>query len=513
MARGSTRRSYVRDGRGRFASTGTTGTKAKPAARRAQRGTNRITRDNSGKITGVGKNGTTARGGRLRTAAGNQRGAVLDRLKRAPMAGAMRGRAQRDPGAMGKVGKGLAKPPAKPAAARPTKPAKQPKAAAAKPAPKGRSVDVAKTERILQRVIAPESRRGGFDRKGSVKARNFKETRVRALKYIAKAAGGTNIKANGYKVSADYGNQTRDQMVQSVANKLSKPTRRSTLKNNSKVVAERQKIRKEAAQRAADYRSGKGVYGMHGRTVQAGRKGTLRVIPASPARAKGQGPVYGNGYGTIWTGRKVFRTRAQAARAQAARKVAVGRLAGTARLGGPISGIRRGKASQPTLTGGRATTYGRMRFASAGRVRAPRKPAKPAAPARVQNKAQWLEAMKKPQSRRELWIKSYGAASKYKGAWNMPGFAKAKPSRAGTISKPKGYKSPVRQAAAVASGRIKRTRKQAAAAYRRRNARMVSNTRWGMGTMDPHKLRTIVMGQQLALIGRPKAIKRYQRIK
>jgi hypothetical protein len=87
MARRSARRTYVRDGRGRFASTGTTTAKAKPAARRAQRGTNRITRDNSGKITGVGKNGATARGGRLRTAAGNQRGAVLDRMKRAPMAG------------------------------------------------------------------------------------------------------------------------------------------------------------------------------------------------------------------------------------------------------------------------------------------------------------------------------------------------------------------------------------------------------------------------------------------
>jgi hypothetical protein len=76
------RRTYARDNRGRFATTGTTTAKTKPAARRAQRGTNRITRDNSGRITGVGKNGVTARGGRLRTAAGNQRGAVLDRLKR-----------------------------------------------------------------------------------------------------------------------------------------------------------------------------------------------------------------------------------------------------------------------------------------------------------------------------------------------------------------------------------------------------------------------------------------------
>jgi len=109
MTRRSARRTYVRDGRGRFASTGTTTAKAKPAARRAQRGTNRITRDNSGKITGVGKNGATVRGGRLRTGAGNQRGAVLDRMKRAPMAGAMRGRVRRDPGAMGRVGKGVAK--------------------------------------------------------------------------------------------------------------------------------------------------------------------------------------------------------------------------------------------------------------------------------------------------------------------------------------------------------------------------------------------------------------------
>ena len=110
MARRSARRTYVRDGRGRFASTGTTTAKAKPAARRAQRGTNRITRDNSGKITGVGKNGATARGGRLRTAAGNQRGAVLDRLKRAPMAGTVGGRVRRDPGAMGKTRKGAVKP-------------------------------------------------------------------------------------------------------------------------------------------------------------------------------------------------------------------------------------------------------------------------------------------------------------------------------------------------------------------------------------------------------------------
>ena len=100
---GRGRRTYARDGRGRFASTGTSTAKAKPAARRAQRGTNRLTRDNSGRITGAGKNGATARGGRLRTAAGNQRGAVLDRMKRAPMAGTVGrgGKARSGQGAKG----------------------------------------------------------------------------------------------------------------------------------------------------------------------------------------------------------------------------------------------------------------------------------------------------------------------------------------------------------------------------------------------------------------------------
>jgi hypothetical protein len=40
-----------------------------------QRSANRITRDNSGKITSVGGQGATARGGRLKTASGNQRAA------------------------------------------------------------------------------------------------------------------------------------------------------------------------------------------------------------------------------------------------------------------------------------------------------------------------------------------------------------------------------------------------------------------------------------------------------
>lgn len=47
----------------------------------ASRGANRLTRDNAGKITSVGGDGATARGGRLRTASGKQRGAVMAKVK------------------------------------------------------------------------------------------------------------------------------------------------------------------------------------------------------------------------------------------------------------------------------------------------------------------------------------------------------------------------------------------------------------------------------------------------
>jgi hypothetical protein len=74
MARGSGRRTYTRDSNGRFASTGTTTAKARPAARRAAtRAGNRLNRDNTGRISGIGRNGATIRGGRLKTAKGNAR--------------------------------------------------------------------------------------------------------------------------------------------------------------------------------------------------------------------------------------------------------------------------------------------------------------------------------------------------------------------------------------------------------------------------------------------------------
>lgn len=90
MAKGGGRaRTYVRDGRGRFASTPGGGASKRPATRKVSRERNRLTRDNGGRITSVGGNGATARGGRLRTAAGSLRARQVDRLKVAPLKGAI----------------------------------------------------------------------------------------------------------------------------------------------------------------------------------------------------------------------------------------------------------------------------------------------------------------------------------------------------------------------------------------------------------------------------------------
>jgi hypothetical protein len=85
-------RTYRRDSNGRFASGGGGGS-AKKSVRTATRGTNRLTRDNAGRITSVGGQGATARGGRLRTAAGNKRGAVVAKIggKRSGVVGKPRG--------------------------------------------------------------------------------------------------------------------------------------------------------------------------------------------------------------------------------------------------------------------------------------------------------------------------------------------------------------------------------------------------------------------------------------
>lgn len=74
-------RTYKRDSRGRFAGGGGGSRSARPATKGLSTGRNRLTRNNSGQITSIGGNGATARGGRLKTAAGNQRARQVGRLK------------------------------------------------------------------------------------------------------------------------------------------------------------------------------------------------------------------------------------------------------------------------------------------------------------------------------------------------------------------------------------------------------------------------------------------------
>ncbi len=84
-------RTYRRDSRGRFASGG--GGSARPKARSAPRGPNRLIRDNAGRITSVGGQGATARGGRLRTASGKLRATQTAKIsgRRAGTVGKPRG--------------------------------------------------------------------------------------------------------------------------------------------------------------------------------------------------------------------------------------------------------------------------------------------------------------------------------------------------------------------------------------------------------------------------------------
>lgn len=83
MPRGR-RTSYIRDNRGRFASSpGGGGPKrSTPATRRAaMRAGNRLNRDNAGRISGIGRNGATVRGGRLKTAGGNRRATQIASMR------------------------------------------------------------------------------------------------------------------------------------------------------------------------------------------------------------------------------------------------------------------------------------------------------------------------------------------------------------------------------------------------------------------------------------------------
>lgn len=108
-------RTYKRDALGRFAGGGGGG--GRPKARSVSKGANRLTRDNSGRITSVGGSGATARGGRLKTASGNQRATQLDRLKGriAGTVGKARGGARMKSAGLNKDGMAVFKSTGKPA--------------------------------------------------------------------------------------------------------------------------------------------------------------------------------------------------------------------------------------------------------------------------------------------------------------------------------------------------------------------------------------------------------------
>ena len=385
-------RVYSRDNWGRFASTGTTGTKVKPAARRAQRGTNRLTRDNSGKITGIGKNGATARGGRLRTAAGNQRGAVLDRLKRAPMAGTV--------GKGGKV-RGGVRPVAVVKPVAPAKPAKAPRAGKAKGPSKG--------ERVIARIQANMAR-------ASVESRSKKEERKLArTAAVARMAVG-QVSRLGVGKRDPNQQYTKAELLPQLNKSLSRPTPKRE------------------------------------------RKSTLKPDFSRGARGLAQGA---------------------AMKARAA-----------ARKQGKLTGSRAPKQ----LRSGR----------TAGMVRRPKGYAPPKA----------ARPKPKPTSRRMLHIKASGPAGKYKGAWNMPDFAK-RPRSAGTVRRPKGYNPPKPQATSIS----KAVRNRAASAQRRRRNSILDRTRgtigWrGRNSKENPRIRAVDTGmRQLALMGKPKKLKRYKPVK
>jgi len=352
-------RTYRRDARGRFAGGG--GGSGRPATKGFSKGAkNRLTRDNAGKITGQGGSGATARGGRLKTASGNARARQVGKLKGGPK------------GTIGKP-KGL-----KPGAVK----------GKAKTAPKtyGRGVDAAKVERMIGRLRTDPKRSGGFKRVNAVKAANSKDTRTRALDYMNKA-GGLKVKKKGGSPE-NPSNLSRDQLISNIAAKIPKSTKRSTARNRSNDVKNRQETRARVRSSLnATVRSSN----LYGRTPTSSAlpftPGRLSRIPDSPGRANGLGGNYR--YAKVrqrtsndpFTGPNVFaggsliaknvtvrnnasiRTRGQAAQAQSARRAGVRKLRGTGQLGKPTTTITRGKARQPTLSGGTATTYGRFRVA------------------------------------------------------------------------------------------------------------------------------------------------------
>lgn len=294
-------RTYKRDSRGRFAvGGGSSGGSSRPKAQMQQRGTNRLTRDNAGKITSVGGSGATARGGRLRTASGKQRGAVL---MKAQGQGRLRG------------GKGMS--------------------GAAKSY--GRGVDAAKVGRIMQRVQASKSYQGKSARLKGAKANAGRKTQQRAVDFLHKQGGfkkaGTSMGRTRW--SAPDG-LTREQAMRNIAERLPKQPRRSTVKTGNKKITTRAEKRDRAVQQ---------------------RNAVERSVFLQRTARPSQPTTFKQGYDGS-TGRR-SRSMAGAARRQSSRRQVVRGLRGLGRYNS--TRFSRGIARQGTIFGGTSTTYGRPR--------------------------------------------------------------------------------------------------------------------------------------------------------
>jgi len=232
------------------------------------------------------------------------------------------------------------------------------KAAAAKPTAakrKSKKVSADKVNRIIGRLSKDPSRKESIGMSSrTTKSRNTRETRTRALDFMNKAAG-LKLKGKGSRPENPKG-LNRDQMVANIAGKLAKPTKRSTLKNNSKVVAQRQQVRKSSREATASLRSSVKRQSRSAGTSYA--PGRVRLMPSRAAAASGTRPFYTDNKGKIFSGRTSFgSTKAsRQSKLQSVRK-----LRGTGGLGSSISQIKRSKASQRTIGGGTQTTFGKFR--------------------------------------------------------------------------------------------------------------------------------------------------------
>ena len=331
---GGSGRKYVRDNRGRFATTG-----------------------------------ATARGGRLKTKSGNKRATQTVKAKTGGKpAGALkakpRSEGQKYAGRV-QAGKDLKRSQStarekkffaetqKRLDAAPLAQSRAAKPAAAKR--KSKKVSADKVNRIIGRLGKDPSRKESIGMSSrATKSRNTRETRTRALDFINKAAG-LKLKGKGSRPENPKG-LNRDQMVANIAGKLAKPTKRSTLKNNSKVVTQRQQVRKSSREATASLRSSVKRQSRSAGTSYA--PGRVRLMPPRVAAASGTRPFYTDNKGKIFSGRTSFgSTKAsRQSKLQSVRK-----LRGTGGLGSSTSQIKRSKASQRTIDGGTQTTFGKFR--------------------------------------------------------------------------------------------------------------------------------------------------------